>query len=483
MIAAEHPRELRGVLGCLSLIGGLVCMAPAYSAVEFEPTVSVGVAYTDNLTLVSANPERETVYQLIPAFSLQQNGVRMTTDMDYSVEAYRYENRNDHDTYQNVSADSRLALDPDNFFLELGAFRDQTIREPEASIARSNVPITTNRVNRDDYYVGPTFEYPLGSNSTIRGNYRRTRTQYDQDESTSFFVADFDADTYGVSVDNYRKERGVTWAVEYTADKTDYGGAFLPWEYRQAAVELGAWAGRGSRLFVTGGRESAWDTPSDPSLADDYWEVGFAKQAGANLSLEVAAGKRATFGSSKRATLDYTFRSGRMQLNYREQPTTEGHDRSSGVTLPDLLEGGFDDLLARPGSAERFLLNHLGWSLSLDFRRATVSLAMFDESRKERTGLDGTPLEDEAQSGISFGVGWRLGARTELNVRADRSRREFGPQNKQSLRYVSVGANYDVGARTSLALYLTRAEESSNGGALGVDYEADLTSLLLTRTF
>jgi uncharacterized protein (PEP-CTERM system associated) len=481
MRAAERRRRPRCDLRWLTLIAGLISVVPGHADVELEGAIGVGVAHTDNLTLSSANPERETVYQLFPSFNLRQESARMTTDMSYRVEAYRYDNRSDSNSYQNLNANSQVALDPDNFFLELGASRDQTIRNPEAAIARSNLAITTNRVDRDNYYVSPGFQYPLSSNGTVRGSYRRTRTRYDEAESAAFLAADFDTDAFGLAVDNYRKERGFTWAVRYSADKTDYG-VFLPWEYRQAAAEVGAWVAQGWRLFATGGRESSWATPLDPSLADTFWEVGFARQGGESLQLEFAAGER-TFGSSRRASLDYSFGRGRMQLSYAEQPTTERRSGGDGLTISDLLAGALDDLLARPGDTQRFLSNRFDWSIGFDLRRTQVSLAIFDESRTERARIDGTPLEDEGQSGGAFAVSWRLGAKTGLQVRADRSRREFGVDREQNLRYLSVGADYRLGGRTSLALYLTRAEEDSLGSGSSEDYEADLISLLLTRTF
>src|SRR5690606_10252516 len=137
---------------------------------------------------------------------------RVTTDITYSVEGYYYDQRSDSDVYQNVAAAMTAALDPDNLFLELGGLRDQTIRDPELPIPRSNLPISANRVDRDDFYLGPRFRYPLGGNVTASGSFRRNWVRYDAAESDSLFVRDFETDAYRFAFDNYLRGTGFTWA-------------------------------------------------------------------------------------------------------------------------------------------------------------------------------------------------------------------------------------------------------------------------------
>lgn len=481
MRAVEPRARARADLFWLPLVGGCAGIAPAYSAVEFEPAVSVGVAQTDNLTLVAQDPERETVYQLLPSFTLEQDSPRMTTDMSYSADAFYYKDRSDSDVFHILSAASQLALDKDNFFLDLGATRDQSIRDPESPIARSNLPITTNRLDRDDFYVGTSFDYAFGNSTSLGGIYRNTRSRYHESETESASVAvdEFDSENFDLAVDNYRKERGFAWAVGYREESTDYEG-FLPWEYRQASVEIGAWVRQGLRLFAAGGSESAWDQPMDPSLSDDFWEVGFATR-GQSLAVELAAGER-SFGSSQRVTLDYTFGRGMTRVSYTEQPATEGRDPYGGLVATDSPSDALEDLLARPGAAQLFLLSRFDWNLTFDLRSTQLSLAVFDETRKDRMDFQGTPLEDEAQKGGSLSFDWDLGAKTALVVRADKWWRQFGT-DEQELKSLSIGGEYRLGARTDLSLYLTRTEEDSLNDAIGQEYEADLISLLLTRRF
>jgi hypothetical protein len=453
-----------GLRWLLSL-GGIASVAPGFADVDFEPAISVGVARTDNLLLTTQNPESETVYQLIPGFALRQSGTRMNAAVDYRVEGYHYVDRKEDDAFQNYLATVETALDVDNFFLDLGATRDQTIRDPESLIPRTNLPISTNRIDRDDYWFGPRFQYPLGSNVTVSGSGRRTRIEYGVDETGALLVPEFDTDEVDFSVDNYRQQEGLTWAFVYSSDATDYGPDFPDWEYRLAAIQLGAWVGRGVRVFASVGKESSWDNPLDPSLRDDYHEIGVARNAGRNFNIELAAGER-SFGSSKRATLQYNFRRGNTQLGYSEQPSTQGRSP--------------DDYLTRPGAIERFVLERVDWTLTFGLRRTQISLNVYDENREERTSVDGAPLGDEAQSGGSFLFSLGIGSRSELQLGADRINQEFADRGSQDLRTKWIGINRPLGPQTDLALTLRR-EHADNSNDAG--YEANLVSLMLTRRF
>jgi hypothetical protein len=465
MRAAERRHGETTRLRWIAVLGSLGCIATARAGVDFQPIVSVGVSQTDNLTLAPVNPEAQTVYTLIPAFIFKQSGRRMKSDIDYRAEGYYYADRHDSNVYQDYSAAFQTAIDPDKFMFDFGASREQTLRDPESPIARTNLPITTNRIDRSDYYAGPEFLYHYGADGTVRGSYRRTWTEYAPGETGALLVDQYTTDHADVSVDNYRKQRGFTWAFDYYSDQTDYGQLFPTWEYRHAAVQLGTWLSRSTRIFASAGKESPWDDPFNPSLTDDFHEVGLATNAGKDFRVELAAGER-SFGSSRRASLAYTFPHGQTQISYYEQPATQGRTP--------------EDFLTRPGAAERFILKRFDWTLGLKLRRTDIALSVYDENREQRTSINGTPLDNQAQSGGSFLATWHLGARTSTYLGAQKIFQQFATTAEQDLRSVWIGANRSLGASTTLALTFTREKSVNNGSE---NYDADLISLLLTRKF
>lgn len=473
-------RADRRLLLSLAVGAAVAGAASARAAVEFEPAITVGIAHTDNLTLASTDEESETVYQLLPSFTLAHQTPRVTSQVAYQMNAYRYDSRGEDEIYNRFNGQTTIALDPDNFFFDLGASRAQSVRDASFAIPRSTLPITGNRIDRDEAFAGPSFQYPLGRNVTASGNYQRTWVRYDDDiDTTSFRTRDADSDTAAFSFDNYRRQQGLTWAVRYTSMETDYG-VFVPWRHKQAIAELGAWIGQGLRIFASGGKESSWDDPFDSGLEDTLWDAGITKTAGERWLIELAAGER-TFGSTRRGRLEFTFRRGNMSFVYNEQPTTQERNPFVRGGLFDPLEP--DDFLSEPGTPERFISKRLQWSLGFELRRTQLNFYLFDETREQRVLLDGTPVQDIEQSGASVSVSRQLGARTELRAAASRSSRQFQVGSERDLTEASLAANYSIGPRSDLSLEYRYVEDEPADGPPDSGYEANTVSLLFTRTF
>ncbi len=471
-------------------------MPAAHADVHFEPSISVGVAHTDNLTLVSDNPQPQTVYEVIPSFKLTQKSPRVAANASYRPEGYWYSELGTHDVFHVLDGNLRVAPDPDKFFLDLGASREQTIGDPSAPIARSNLPITTNRLNRDQAFFGPSFVYPLGRDVTANGSLRRTWVRYPEpDTLTTNLAQDYQEDATSFSLDNYRKGQGFTWATRLGSSKTEYD-LYPSYEYRNAAVELGAWAGDRVRVFGSGGKESAWDKPFDPTLADGFWEVGFATRTDERISAELAAGER-SFGSSRRGVFTFMFGHGMLRLEHSDQPTTQTPDRyrsgrvppspgvgppaSSGTELP-VPETPLD-LLTQPASAERYLSRMTRSTLSFDLQHTILLMAAFRESREDRIRLDNTRLPDEHQTGFSTSVSHKFGPRTEVVLGVAKSRSSVTNINRRDLESTTLTANRDLGPRTRLSVEYAYSTEDSGGVSSNFDYTARLISVFVTRTF
>lgn len=478
-IAKREPSSgnaLPALAACLAAWAGA-----AFAAVEVQPQVSLGVSRTDNVSLApQGQKQSDTIWSLTPSIALRQSSGRFQSSLDYQLQGYYYREHSDSEVFHRLDAQTRVALDEQNFFLDAGAAREQVVRDPSAPVPFGNIALSGNRTDRDDYYLGPSFQYPVGANMTVGGSYRRSWVRYDDVASSGpdlLYAQDYKRSLTQLSLDNHRQERGFAWAVRYSTQETDYE-IVLPWEFRQASVELGVLTGDGFRFFATGGKESAWDQPFDPSLEDEFWEAGIAKQAGQRLSVELAAGDR-TFGSSRRASLNLGLRRGRMTLSYDENPTTEGRDPYEGGLYG--LEP--DDLLSRPGLLERYIANRLRWNLSLELRRSTLSLSLYDESREERYSLTGVRLPDETQTGADVSLSFRPGARTQMGVGVRRGDREFEANDRRVYSSASFNMSYDLGARTYLELRIERSKDEPRGNTAPAGYRANLFSLYLTRRF
>jgi hypothetical protein len=468
----------RHSISSMVVLLGAIAVVDA-TAMEFEPEITLGLSYTDNLTLATEDEQDELVYLAEPAFSLTHETDRVDLNADYRMQAYRYRDLEESQVWHQYDASMELALVPDALFLEVGGSRNQSIRDPELQIPNSTLPLSGNLQDRDEYSYMPSFMLPLSSNVVARGSYRNSWVDYSEGDFEGFSgdAENRDAD---FTMDNYRRGRGLTWALRYNWQRSIYD-EYLPWEYQQAAAELGFWVGGSLRLFGSGGRESAWDDPLNPELADPFWEAGFAYGDAERLSLEFAAGER-SFGPSWRGSVDYNFRRGSINLSYTESPTTQSFNQFRTFAAEDA--DPLDDYLSRPGSAERYVNKSLQARVSIEFSRSSLTLGAFSTERSDRTTPSGEALPDEDQRGVDIALSYQLGAKTDLRASGSWAEREFGVDaGPRVLIRASAAADYRLGARTTVSLASDYAKEDQKERGSGRDYFANTVTLLLTRTF
>jgi len=468
---------VRNTTRLLVVVAGVVAAQPAL-ALEFEPAVTLGITQTDNVALATVDEQDETVYRAEPSFRLTHETSRVTLNADYLMQAFRYADLGESEIYHQYDANVLTVLVPDTLFLDIGGNRSQSILDPEQTIPAGNLPISGNRQDRDEYYVAPSFQYALGSAVAAQGSFRNSWVEYSEEDSQGF-RGDAENREAQFSLDNYRRGTGITWALRYNWQRSDYDES-IPWEYQQATAELGIWLSGTTRVFASGGKESAWDMPLDPALEDDFWEAGFSHQVGERISAEFAAGER-TFGSSWRGNFELTFQRGSTTLSYTESPTTESRNRFRGRQFDETVS--LDDFLSRPGSGERYISKRLEWRFNYDLQRTGLSLGAFTNERTDRTTADGSPLDDEEQRGINASVSYRLGAKTDVRLRGSWAEREFQDSGSSDLIQASVSVGYRLGARTDLSLQYEYADENPEGTISARDYVANTVTLLLSRTF
>ena len=479
MVTKAADIGARQALLC-AMLAALGLTASNALALELEPRITLGITHTDNVALAPVEEESETVYRAEPGLTLSHESQRVSLNADYLMQAFRYAELGESEIYHQYDASLRAALVPEMFFIEVGGDRTQSILDPEQRIPQSNLPISGNRTDRDQYYVSPSFQYGLGSAVTAQGSYRNSWTNFGE-TTTGGFENDSEDRTASFSLDNYRRGTGLTWALRYDWQRTEYDES-IPFEYQQAALELGFWLSGTIRVFASGGQESAWDRPLDPALEDTFWEAGFSHQIGERLSAEFAAGER-SFGSSWRGQLDFEFPQGSTSLSYSETPTTESRTRfqTAGFADPVSLE----DFLSRPGSGDRFVRERFEWRFNYSLQRTDFSFGVFDDERSDRTAAAGAPLQDEDQRGIDASASYRLGAKTTLRLSGSWVERDFGEGSSGELIRAGATADYRLGSRTSVSLGYEYTEEDGGAGAgsFARDYVANTVSLLLTRTF
>jgi uncharacterized protein (PEP-CTERM system associated) len=473
------PRvQLTGAICSVSI---LFCSQSFAQGAEFEGGIRAGVRNTDNVFLVASPDEMDdTIYQVSPYLNLTYENQRVNASVSYQFDWYDYSDLGESNEFHRYDATFSGDLVQDTLYLDLGASRSQSAVNPDSLIPPGSLPGFGNVGDRDTYSYSPRFEKTFGRAVTVNANYRYEDVSYDESDFEDVGdIQDNVNESARFEIQNYKRQEGLTWAARYEWDETEYDRS-LPWEYKKASAELGFWTNSNTRIFASGGQESAWDDPVDRSLQDGFWEAGFAYNNGDKLNAEFAAGER-SFGSSWRGRLDFAFRRGELSVDYAETPTTTGRDQYARGNLVNPEEP--NDFLARPGTSERYILKRGQASVNFEFRRTALGFTVFDEERTGRFRDDGTPLGDESQNGVSMTFSWRLGAKTELSASGSINSREFEDMGSSDWMTANLSASYQLGPSLGLSLAYDYSEQDPETGSTGRDYVSNIVSLYLSYSF
>ncbi|MEL7535616.1 MAG: TIGR03016 family PEP-CTERM system-associated outer membrane protein [Pseudomonadota bacterium] len=460
-------------------LGICVAMAAAVPAdAQITPTIRLGIAHTDNVQLAAENGDDETIVLLEPALLIDYQSERITSAVDYRMQALEYLDGSETEVFHTGTATVTFDLLKDELFLNAGVRRDQSISDLTQPIPVNNLPFAGNRVDRDEYFISPSFTRRIGSSVTAAGSYRQTRV-----EIQGGGLQNNDQSLANFSLDNYLGGQGLTWAVRYNWQRVEYDIA-QPFENQTALLELGFWLNSSLRVFGSGGLESDWEVPLDPALEAETWEAGIVYSVGDRAQLTLAGGER-SFGASARALLQLTGRSSTLNVSFTQRPATLGAQpvRTDGPSAPDLLF----DLLDQQGQTQRFVANRFELTWTLALRRLNLQARGFIEERTDRTTAAGELLSDQEQDGQGLSATYQLGARTSVGLDIARQVFDLGDGTDRELIRTAINASYSLGARTQLEFSYAYNDQDSDQIAMGppnnADFVSNVVTLTISRTF
>ena len=471
----------------LAIAAGVILALPGSVLAEFDASVRVGLVHTDNLRLSSTISEDETVFLLEPTIEYSRRGKLFEADVAYVVQGYHYSDLAENEVFHNINAIGRLLLVPDRFTVELGATRVQAIVNNQVAIPISNLPLSGNRVARDDYFVKPIYTHDLGSGFELATNYAQIWIEVGdpelEDGQTEAPNLQGNRQSEGAfELDNYSRGEGMTVAARYNWERTEYDDA-TPFEYQKAEFELGAWVSRTVRLFAIIGQESDWDTPLDPGLAADLWEVGAAYRTTNGATATIAVGER-NFGTSFRGEFGMPLRSGGLlAIRLFQQPTTQGVQRFRQDDPTEAIIAR--DLLTQLGQSQRFISNRLEASVTQSFRRLSFEISALVEERTDVTTALGLELPDVDQESLGLSVTYELGARTELSLFGSSNQFDNNLGNAQELVIGGVDFSYKLGARSTIEVSYSYTDQSNlaNVGSDQENFISNVVALSFRREF
>ncbi|MEQ1800512.1 MAG: TIGR03016 family PEP-CTERM system-associated outer membrane protein [Gammaproteobacteria bacterium] len=455
--------------------------------------VSVGVIYSDNVTLESDGFEEDDfVYRADPSIAISSIGRRYDFRLDYTLEALYYQDQPDStQVYNQGDATLDIEVLEEHLFVNTLASISQVVVDPEQPFSFTNVPQSNNRSDATRFRIGPEWRQDiLGSSLNVR--YDIGQVNYDDETVQDGHYQDLNTDWTGPE-----KDRGLTWAVRHEYRNYDYEDSE---DAKRQLAELsliyelsGGWA-----PFVSAGMESDVEDRTDASLQDGIWRAGLRRET-ARTAFEAYAGER-SFGSSWGASFQrqYSAESGDiLRISYAETPSTN-EELDSTLTVPGSPSGTTPppgpavppttvppDVTA-PGSGRFYLEKRGDVVLARSFNRNAVSLNLFyedDETLSEDTPADS---DNTRQTGLSLIWVYEFGARTQALLDGFYANREFSrvgaPDDDDDLFRFRLGLTYQVGVRTALSGWIAR-EERSGSDTESNNYTENQVGLSVGRTF
>ena len=89
---------------------------------KFNPSISAGLIYTDNVDLTHTNKDSDLVFRVTPSLGsagISTQGSRLTTQLNYSVSGLSYESdTSNNDLYHNLSSSATAEIVKNAVFLD-----------------------------------------------------------------------------------------------------------------------------------------------------------------------------------------------------------------------------------------------------------------------------------------------------------------------------------------------------------------------------
>ncbi len=493
-MSRKHRFQTSACHQLLSRFGLLLLLAQPAMAVDLGAYLILGEAYTDNIALApKAAEEEDFITRVTPGITLHQDGKRLDYDIDYYLETLWYARDSDRNgVYSNLASNGLLDVIGEQLRLQGQAAISQVNVTPEKPVSDSNIFVTDNRSDATIWSVGPILRRPLLGQSEIDAYYLYGQVTYDDTTIQ-------DAQRQNARVVVRQQEEAVAqldYELVWNFEQIDYDETPQKVELQELYLQLGYRLLPELRLTVLGGLDSDFRDPSDSSLSEARWEVGFDLELADNV-VSAGVGER-FFGTSYRAAWTREVENRRFRLSYSELPTTTDllSFRQIPSGDPDADPLAPDAVIDRPGTVARFIRRRFDATFEwIGFKSSFQIQALWDE-REDVTPGDparpGSQTPDETSYGVGIEYRYSLGQRTTLTSNALWREREYAVADDiagltfrvEDDRLIRLFArlDYELGQRTSAGFQLRfdRREGTSEGLQ---DYDQFLVLLDLVRKF
>jgi hypothetical protein len=460
-------------VGCLIFAS---TFAAAPGAAEVVPSIDLSAIYSSNPRLEPDPLTSERITVLTPGLSFERAGPRSDVSLLYSVQGIFYDEFEESDeTFHQLISASTFTLSESKAYFDLDVDYYQTLNDPEALFSFGNVPITDNRINAAELRAAPYIL--LGSEQGTGGELRFGHLEVDYDDAN---ILDSDADGVDFDLRSPQARSGAGWAVDYGYRELAFEG-LEEYRFQHVHFELSHRIDRRLRLFLIEGLESDYLDPTDGSLVENYWELGFEWEPSDRTRFLIAAGDRA-WGTSERVSWTQRLKLGSYSLTYSESATVDLPFRDPRRIIYEDI-GTIDDILGAPGDSTVYVQSRAEISLNLQSARSALSLQLFEDERADPVPGTGAMVSSQDARGVILQWNWRLTRLLTFGPSAILIDRSFGVgEGEDELSRYSLTLDRALGRSAALSFAVLR-EEQQTDDPLANNYVEDQLRVIFSKAF
>ena len=382
---------------------------------KINPTITVGMTYTDNVDLTSTNEESDLVLRVTPSLGdagISTQGSRLRTQLNYSVSGLSYEsNSNSNDLNHNLAASANAEIIKNAIFLDAFANTRQVLLDQNTSSSSDGISGSNNLTNT----------YTYGLTASWKKNWERYATSdfsYSYDEVKLSGGDDSTGNRFNFHFANGPKFNQYFWDLNYNYNETRYDSDSPDTTTKIAYITLGYHYSRLLDLRIRLGQED-YDNTVDDGFG---WTVGGNWHPSERTSLDASWGQRA-FGRT--AFLDFSHRTKRItwQVNYSDDVTnSRGQLIENSQSINDINANPDDNQSANINGIDvplatfdpnLRLTRRLTGSASAHYNKSSFTLSLY----AERLYYGDADNKDNDNQGASLNWGFRIGGKTLMNTR------------------------------------------------------------------
>ena len=386
---AAHIAAVHVAAGMLLLMVG----DPALADTRFEPSLTLGVVYIDNLGLAPPDQPQESDFtaQVTPRIFASRQGARFTGVLDYSRRfLYFRDHPQLNSSYGNGNANGLWTVMPNALFLEGRLSNDQQVIDPSAPRNVDNLFDVRNVSTVVSSRLAPYFKRDFGAvTALLRYSWGWDRYGKLSTDAQNTALQDSETRLVIARVATSDQGRRVVWSAGGQSLRSTFDTAA---EFRadRVSADMGVMLVRGLRVMATVGEETDLRKGfGQGGLDAGSWLAGFSYTPSDASSLVVKAGRR-YFGNTYALDVKREGRVVKLDASYTEDPTTDGVFGA----LVDVVPGELDvpEILAVTSvlrnTFEPYLRKQFSARMRLVGVRTEVALTGYSVRREYLAGTD-----------------------------------------------------------------------------------------------